>query len=147
MAHRLTPPPGANVAAASGATWRAWLAVLPYVRPFRMHLAAGFVLLTVNIGMDVLKPWPLKWIFDGVLLHRAPQIPVVGSWLATRGDLAVLGFACATILATAIVAGICEYTRRILFATAGHRAVTAVRRDLSRTCSGCRSIPPIVEVR
>ena len=39
-------------------------------------------------------------------------------------------FACATIVATAIVAGICDYYAQILFATAGHRAVTAVRRDL-----------------
>lgn len=130
MARRVTPSTRSAPSPGAAFTWRPWLSLVSYVRPYRGHLALGLALLLVNIGMDVLKPWPLKWIFDGVLLDRPVQIPIAGPWLATRTDMAVLVFACAMIFTTAIVAGLCEYGAHVLFATAGHRAVTAVRRDL-----------------
>jgi len=126
MPHRVTPERPAAVPPA----WKTWLALVGYVRPYRWQLIAGLGLLLLNIGMDVLKPWPLKWIFDGVLLDRPNHVPVLGHWLQRHGDGALLAFSCATILATAIVAGLCEYAAQLVFARAGHGVVSSVRRDL-----------------
>jgi hypothetical protein len=93
MARRVTPSTRSAPSPGAAFTWRPWLSLVSYVRPYRGHLALGLALLLVNIGMDVLKPWPLKWIFDGPA--RPPRADLIaGAWLATRIDTVVLVFAC-----------------------------------------------------
>ena len=38
-----------------------------FVRPYRVTLAVSFLLLLVRVGVELLKPWPLKFVFDDVL--------------------------------------------------------------------------------
>ena len=118
-----TPSP---IEASPLATWRR---LVPYIRPFRAHLAGGFVLMAANVGMDLLKPWPLKWIVDGVVLRRPENVGAVGT-LAGGNPEVLLALACAAILLVAVVAGLGEYRAQLLLATAGQRAVAAVKRDL-----------------
>ncbi|MGE3841528.1 MAG: ABC transporter ATP-binding protein [Vicinamibacterales bacterium] len=106
-----------------------WLALVGYLGPHRRRLTAGFALLLVATAMDLLKPWPLKWIFDGVLLGRPVGLPD-GNVLAGYGANAVLGIACGAILLTAVVGGLCEYFSQVWFAGAGQGAVASVKRDL-----------------
>jgi hypothetical protein len=38
-----------------------------YFRPFLWATAGGVALTLANIGFNLLKPWPFKFIVDGVL--------------------------------------------------------------------------------
>jgi ATP-binding cassette, subfamily B, bacterial len=47
--------------------------LLPYLRPYRRALALGALLATLEVGLSLAQPWPLKVIVDRVLIHRGPD--------------------------------------------------------------------------
>ncbi|MEH2171308.1 ABC transporter ATP-binding protein [Nostoc sp.] len=77
-----------------------WLRLAGYALVRWRGLAFVLVLMLVNVGLNVLKPWPLKAIVDCVLGNQSLPSTVV--WLKTlagSGDIQLLGFlAAATIV-------------------------------------------------
>ncbi len=96
-----------------------------------LALAAG-CMLGVAV-MEVLRPWPLKLVFDGLIMPAAPKdgLTLWFTQMLGRGDV-LLGVACLAILLIAIVGGIFAYGQTVLLAGAGRRVVTAIRLDLYR---------------
>ncbi|MDQ1626875.1 MAG: ATP-binding cassette, subfamily bacterial [Actinomycetota bacterium] len=43
----------------------------PFLRPYRRALALGAFLATLEVGLTLAQPWPLKTIVDQVLIHRS----------------------------------------------------------------------------
>ena len=80
------------------------------------------------VGAQLLRPWPIKWIFDGLLIPRvsgqAGTLPVALQHVP--GDMLLLGI-CLSLLAIALLWGLFSYGQAYLTARAGHSVVYALR--------------------
>ncbi|NJR63048.1 MAG: ABC transporter ATP-binding protein, partial [Cyanobacteria bacterium CRU_2_1] len=76
--------------------WRIWHHFWPYIRQQRILIAASSLALFAEIGLRLLEPWPLKVVFDHVLVTASKReqwgIPAIDALSpATLLILAVLG--------------------------------------------------------
>ena len=63
--------------------------LLRYGRPYRMQLSGAGALVVLSVGMELLKPWPLKLLIDNVLRHiRSRDGP---SWARPPSRRALVG--------------------------------------------------------
>jgi ATP-binding cassette subfamily B protein len=119
-------------------SWRETLRFIAILRRFRHHLRPqlGSILLATlaSLGFTVvtlLEPWPLQFVFDGVLLQR--PVHFLG-WdltpFASREPLLLLAGAAAGVLLLAVLRGQLYYVQNVRAATAGQDVVMAIRREL-----------------
>jgi len=103
----------------------------PYVRKNMKRLAlaqgagAGYVL------MGMLEPWPMKLIFDNVLLKRPLPVllaPVGG--LAGDRPILLLTILIISIIVIALIRGVFYYYQRLLASRSGQRITAELRVDL-----------------
>jgi ATP-binding cassette subfamily B protein len=116
---------------------RAWADLLvrlwPYARRRRRQLALTLALSLLYMGVRLLEPWPLKLLFDNVLLGQ--PLPAALSWLTPwlgGSTTALLGVVVAAILAVAALSGALYYQQSVLSAQVGQRVVADLRGDLYR---------------
>lgn len=116
---------------------RAYFSALGHFSPYarRQRRSLGVVLLA-SVGYligGVLEPWPLKVIFDGVLLGQegAPMVlPLFGELPGDRWT--VLHIAIVSIVAIAALRGACYYSEAVLASRVGQQIATDIRLDLYR---------------
>ncbi len=104
---------------------------------FRMHwqlLAVGLLLTGLGIGAELLKPWPLKFIIDSVLVDDAPASGIDQTLLAVLGveKSALLAILCVGILAIYLGASTLNLVSKYLLVKVSLRVLTQVRCDLFR---------------
>ena len=107
-----------------------WRKLIPYWRPSRNQTLAGVLVLLVAAGVELLLPWPVKWLVDYVL---GPQ--EVPEWLRrlwpafASGDKpgAVLGVCLAGLL-LAILHRAATLISQLLLISVGGRLVLELRR-------------------
>ena len=58
-----------------------WARLVRYVRPQAGSMAAILVFMLAGVGLDALRPWPMKWIIDHLLAGRS--LPDAAAWIAT----------------------------------------------------------------
>lgn len=68
-----------------------------YYRPYAALVGLGVVLLVVTIGLNLLKPWPIKWLVDSVLTNPSAK-EVVWHGFQLSVHQAVVGAAVAMVL-------------------------------------------------
>jgi subfamily B ATP-binding cassette protein MsbA len=102
------------------------------LKPHSTALIIGLVAVLGEGLANLLEPWPLKIVFDGVFR----KTPVHG-WLnkfilRTVGDepLAILGFAVAAVLAIAVLGAISSYTEKYMSTSIGQWVTHDLRRTL-----------------
>ncbi|AZQ68235.1 ABC transporter ATP-binding protein [Silicimonas algicola] len=117
----------------SDALWRLVRRMAPQLRPHRRRLVLGGLALIGVAASEVARPWPLKVVFDGILMPRPDTDPVTGWMTATFGTgdglLAATAFA---ILAIALVGGAAGFAQAYLIASVGQKVVAQIRLDLYR---------------
>ena len=100
-------------------------------RPLRENSGTMVAALSCGIGaavMELARPWPIKAIFDGLLI---PQAGDGAAWLSAFRDLptgAAVALACAAVLAIAVLWGLLSYGQTYLTARAGQSLVFSLRR-------------------
>lgn len=100
-------------------------------RPLRENAATMSAALLLGIGaalMELARPWPIKAIFDGLLIPPAGDAP---AWLTAFRDLptaTAVGVACGAVLLIAILWGLLSYGQTYLTARAGQALVFSLRR-------------------
>lgn len=102
----------------------------PHVRRERPLLLSSTVALFAAVALQLLEPWPLKFIFDRIIPVERPEglarLPAVESLDAsTLLALAAIGLVIITGLRAAA-----EYWNRIGFAVVGNRVLAQVRGEL-----------------
>ncbi|CAN5652666.1 ABC transporter ATP-binding protein [soil metagenome] len=97
--------------------------VLRYYRPFWGPTLVGLVLTLAGIGLNLLKPWPLKVIVDHVLPNPA------GGWRELPAHTALL-LLCGALVVIQLLWGITNWLSNYIFVKAGLQALLKLRTDL-----------------
>jgi ATP-binding cassette subfamily B protein/subfamily B ATP-binding cassette protein MsbA len=75
--------------------------ILRYVRPYRWRFAGALAQVFLISALDLLKPWPLQIVIDGVLGGGKVSLPLVATW----SPLALTGAACLAIVLVQLGSG------------------------------------------
>ncbi len=109
---------------------------LRYFRPYFWPTLSGVLLTFAAIGFNLLKPWPFKFIVDGVLdssKGTADARAFVHLWFGDNNPFgAVLGLSLVMVAIT-LLAGLVNMISSYLFIRVGLRALLQLRTDLYST--------------
>lgn len=101
--------------------------ILRYYRPFWHKTALGLLLSLVGIGLNLLKPWPLKIIVDDVL--RNPGLALVSHPAFSSVSVLILAL-CLALVVIQLFWGITNWITNYLFVKIGLEALLELRTDL-----------------
>lgn len=106
----------------------------PWIRPERRLIIGSMAALFAGVGLRLLEPWPLKFIFDGVIAAygRSPRLGVLDRF----EPVMILTFAAIGIVVISGLRALAEYWETIGFAKIGNRVLRSVRDDLYRHVQG-----------
>jgi ATP-binding cassette, subfamily B, bacterial len=100
-----------------------------YVGRHRQKLSLATVCLLLAIMLNLARPWPLKFIFDYVLLAN-PDRPVSSPLLAGIDRATILLVSCVSVVLIALLYGLFEYWFTVLAAGVGQKMTFTVRARL-----------------
>ena len=103
----------------------------PYVRQERGLLFGSFSAMFLGILFQLLEPWPLKFIFDYLILGNLPTNTQFQFLSGINQQSLLIASASLLVLATACRA-LAEYSSTIGFALIGNRVLTKIRGKLYR---------------
>jgi ATP-binding cassette, subfamily B, bacterial len=106
-----------------------WRRLLPYWRPAWLETTCGAVLLAIVAGLELLQPWPLKWLVDYVFGSRQSPHALSAIWpaFANREFFGMLFAVCATTILLAFSHRILQLTSHSLLVRAGAQVVKRLR--------------------
>ena len=109
---------------------------LRYFRPYLWPTLGGVLLTFVSIALNLLKPWPFKFIVDGVLdstKGTSDARAFVHQWFGDANPAgAVLGL-CVVMVAITLLGGVVNMVSNFLFIRVGLSALLQLRTDLYST--------------
>jgi ATP-binding cassette subfamily B protein len=97
-----------------------------YLWPYRRRVALALVQVAALSGLELLKPWPLQLVIDGVLAGRPPDWPVLRGLSAP----ALLGVAAAGLLLVYVLLGAVAVWNNYTTITIGQGMVNDLRSRL-----------------
>lgn len=102
----------------------------PVIRRHRMQFALCFLLSLILTGLELLRPQPLRILFDGLLLPNPDGIPAI---LAPLGLLewsptALIALVCGSVLAIGIGIGVVNYGLEVNLAYLGNKMMARIRK-------------------
>lgn len=104
----------------------------PAIRKHRALIAGSSLALVAEIGLRLLEPWPLKFIFDRVLLAsrpgRGPSLPA----LEAAHPMTLLAWAAVAVLVITGLRALAEYCHTVGFSLVSTRVLTEMRNELYR---------------
>src|SRR5260221_6638435 len=101
----------------------------PYIRPYTWKIGLALVILILDTLADLASPWPIKLIFDNVLLGKHLHKPwslIIPQALA-QNHLSLFIVLCATLLLLALISAGSTYMGMRLLATAGQLVIFRLR--------------------
>lgn len=107
-----------------------YLRAVRYFRPFFWQTVAGSFFALGSIGFNLLKPWPFKYIVDGILDRTAgtADARAVAAWFGSPG--AAIVWLCVAMILVSLFAGVLNLVSNFLFIRVGLRALLKLRTDL-----------------
>ncbi|MEY4872772.1 MAG: hypothetical protein RLZZ563_2102 [Pseudomonadota bacterium] len=116
-----------------GTLWRLLRRLGPHARPHRKKLFIGFLAMSIAAVAEVIRPWPVKVIFDGLLIPQTSPDAIM-AWavgLFGQGNV-LLTVACLTIILIALLGGVAGYVQSTMIASVGQNVVADIRLELYR---------------
>ncbi len=122
--------------------WRRWLRqgrgfmrmarrFTPYVRRRKVPLSVALGATVGHTFVSLLEPWPMKLIFDNVLLDRPLPSLLAPALAPVAGDnFHLLYVLVGAVILIAVLRGILYYYRELLTAMVGQQVVAEIRLDL-----------------
>lgn len=105
----------------------------PHLKVHRRKLLLGFLAMIGVAAAEIMRPWPIKIIFDGILIPQENPDPVT-AWLTGifgSGD-GLLATVALAILGIALLGGAMGFAQAYLIAAVGQKVVAQIRLDLYR---------------
>ena len=100
------------------------------LRSERSLLLLALLALAGEIAGQVLAPWSLKYVTDGLLMPTDDGLPLVPDGYPQAHPYRFLAWVCGGLLAITVVGQWCAFKRTVVAATAGQRMVTKLRKRL-----------------
>ncbi|NDG71386.1 MAG: ABC transporter ATP-binding protein [Proteobacteria bacterium] len=104
-----------------------------YFRPFALATAGGVGLTLISIGFNLLKPWPFKFIVDGVLDSSAGTAQtrvLLKEWFGATSPSLVVFWLCFVMVLISLLAGLVNLGSNYLFVRVGLQSLLKLRTDL-----------------
>ena len=104
-----------------------------YFRPFALATAGGVGLTLISIGFNLLKPWPFKFIVDGVLDSSAGTAQtrvLLQEWFGATSPSLVVFWLCFVMVLISLLAGLVNLGSNYLFVRVGLQSLLKLRTDL-----------------
>jgi ATP-binding cassette subfamily B protein len=111
--------------------WRLLRHFWPELHRQRWLIVGSFVTLAAGIALQLVEPWPLKWVLDQVVRQKHHRQPVFG-WLATLPPQTLLIFIAVVHVVVVSARATTDYLQTIGFAIIGNRVISDVRAKLYR---------------
>ena len=104
---------------------------LRYYQPFLGQTIVGLLLTLCGIGLNLLKPWPLKIIVDDLLPNVGSGAPLSGwrEWLLTDARFGLLVL-CGALVVIQLLWGITNWLSNFTFVKVGLQALLRLRTEL-----------------
>jgi ATP-binding cassette subfamily B protein len=112
--------------------WRILRYFWPHVRQYRLLIAGSLLALFAEVGLRLLEPWPLKFVFDHILGSNTRRGPAFFAQLHSADPMVLLGAAATAVVVLTGLRALASYSQTIGFAQIGNRALTKVRNQLYR---------------
>ena len=112
--------------------WRLAKFFWPYLRRHRGLIAISMLALFAEVGLRLLEPWPLKFVFDHILKTNATQRDWLSARLAAVDSMTLLGVCAVAVVAITGLRALASYWQTIGFAQMGNRVLRKVRERLYR---------------
>lgn len=104
----------------------------PYIRQQRSLVIGSMLALFASVGLGLLEPWPLKFVFDRLFRvaskRRFGSIPALDS----LDPMTVLALAAVAIVVITGSRALVDYWKSVGFAQLGNRVLTQIRNQLYR---------------
>jgi ATP-binding cassette subfamily B protein len=116
---------------------RIFVQLWPYIRKHRVLALGSLLALLLQVGLQTLEPWPLKFIFDHVIqFKRHGRLP--GLWAATErlDPTTVVTLAAVSFVLLVALRALAGYASAVGFAVVANRVLTEVRGVLYRHLLG-----------
>jgi ABC-type multidrug transport system fused ATPase/permease subunit len=107
----------------------------PYLRPYTHSILLAYIALAITVGAAALRPWPLKYLLDGVILHKEKL-----TWMEAVDPRWAVLILCVSLIAIAVLESTAGYFQKVLFAQVGHSTTTDV---LERTFTHLQTMPRV----
>lgn len=104
----------------------------PHVRKYRALMAASLLALVAEVGLRLLEPWPLKFVFDRIISTRHSRGVSSFSSLDGLDPTTLLTLAAVAVVAITGLRALASYFETIGFAQIGNRVLRKVRDQLYR---------------
>jgi ATP-binding cassette subfamily B protein len=111
--------------------WRILRHIWPYLWPQWRAIGASLLALVAEVGLRLLEPWPLKFVFDRLLGVEQPAHDG-GSLVPPLSSLLLLAAAAMSIVVVTGLRAGAAYVSSVGFALAGSRVCTDLRNALYR---------------
>lgn len=102
-----------------------------HLQPHRSALLGGGACLLGLALVEMARPWPLKLVFDYILLPgRTGHADIIDEIVTGWSVGAILGLASAGLLIVAVLSGLLNYGQTMLLGAVGHKVVGGIRLQL-----------------
>lgn len=102
----------------------------PHMRQERRLIALSLLALFAEIGLRLLEPWPLKWVFDSVFPTKSGTTSTGPSFLGSLEPGGIALLAAVAVVAITALRALATYWNTIGFTQVGNRVLTQVRSDV-----------------
>ena len=100
-----------------------------HVHPYRGSLLVAWLCMGGALGTELLRPWPIKYIFDG-LLSSHPKVTIPALFTFGGNAEMLLAVIALSILLIAVLDGFFDYCQAYVISTVGQKVIAAIRHQL-----------------
>jgi ATP-binding cassette, subfamily B, bacterial len=110
----------------SSSRWAVYRRTLRYYAPYKRAILIALFFDLLTIGTNLLKPWPLKYVLDGILSDKEP-VPLFGP---STGNISVLLYLCIALVLIHLAWGLLNRVKSFMQVKIGLDALLRLRCDL-----------------
>ncbi|MEO6184150.1 MAG: ABC transporter ATP-binding protein, partial [Verrucomicrobiota bacterium] len=107
--------------------WRILKYFWPHMRQQRGLIVTSMLALFVEVGLRLLEPWPLKFVFDRIIHVNKSNTHWNPAWIDSMESMTLLTLAAVSVVILTGLRALASYSSTIGFAQLGNRVLMKVR--------------------